>query len=383
MKRTSKLNSWLFYEPTMLSAVIQRLYALRLEISPELRQATIDLCASAYPDIQPWLVRRQCRRSSGPDESTNVLADLYYSYLSLLLHPMDGHGKARRDKDLVNEWCDISAQRMKTRGASRSSEEKTNFFAVASRASSSHLAYRRDIVHLLQLSMDIHQLDLALDLGTEILDHAQLSNDREAIAEVLKQVRLIAQESIKPKESIRTRSLKRILKLFRNASHNRSFVTREAFNLPKELVYWIRYNSAASGAAVSLVLSSEQRQQHQLDLISFLAEWAEPNDVLQALSCLPELSTGSWDAPAQIGVSSLFPVVQTLLRRAAHESSSSEMSVALLKVKHARMDIEEAYYTVDGSNQGVSSSEENAIFPGPLDGLIWQNMANGMVSIAK
>lgn len=124
MKHTSKSSSWLFYEPvrtfvkilwmlnnfshqdfrslqTMLSAVVQRLRGLSKENSPELRQATIDLCASAYPDVQPWQVQKQCRPFPKTDQENKELADLYYTYLSLLLHSMDGHESARRNSDLV------------------------------------------------------------------------------------------------------------------------------------------------------------------------------------------------------------------------------------------------------------------------------------------
>lgn len=40
-----------------------------------------------------------------------------------------------------------------------------NFFRVASRASSDHLVYHRDLIMLLDMSMLIDERDLALDLG--------------------------------------------------------------------------------------------------------------------------------------------------------------------------------------------------------------------------
>ena len=45
-------------------------------------------------------------------------------------------------------------------------EHLKNFVCVASRASSDHLSYRRDLAMLLDMSMKIHEHDLALDLGT-------------------------------------------------------------------------------------------------------------------------------------------------------------------------------------------------------------------------
>lgn len=41
----------------------------------------------------------------------------------------------------------------------------SNFYAVASRTSSQYLSYKRDLVHLMRLSMEANEIDLALDLG--------------------------------------------------------------------------------------------------------------------------------------------------------------------------------------------------------------------------
>ena len=86
----------------MLSAVLQRLQTIRSESSQRLRQMTVDLAASAYPDVQPWQVRRQCISPNQGDEDDEDFVDLYYTYLSLLLHPVDGHNTARKDRELVN-----------------------------------------------------------------------------------------------------------------------------------------------------------------------------------------------------------------------------------------------------------------------------------------
>jgi hypothetical protein len=74
---------------------------LQVESSPDLRQATIDLCAAAYPDVQPWQVRKQCLPESENIEQVLYLTDLYYTYLTLLLHAIDGHSTAWKDSDLV------------------------------------------------------------------------------------------------------------------------------------------------------------------------------------------------------------------------------------------------------------------------------------------
>lgn len=42
---------------------------------------------------------------------------------------------------------------------------KMHFMAVASRASSTHVMYKRDLTTLLDLAMEINETELALDLG--------------------------------------------------------------------------------------------------------------------------------------------------------------------------------------------------------------------------
>jgi hypothetical protein len=81
----------------MLSAVLQLLQVIGKEVVRDRRQAIIDVCAAAYPDVRPWQVESACR----PFDSADSGDDLYYLYLSMLLHPMDGHDIARRDPALV------------------------------------------------------------------------------------------------------------------------------------------------------------------------------------------------------------------------------------------------------------------------------------------
>jgi hypothetical protein len=69
------------------------------------------------------------------------------------------------------EWCERSVGKLPPSGGKGQNADndvkkrKDNFFFVASRASSHHLVYRRDLVLLLNLSMNIDEFDLALDLG--------------------------------------------------------------------------------------------------------------------------------------------------------------------------------------------------------------------------
>jgi hypothetical protein len=70
----------------MLSAVLQLLRSVVHETAKDRRISIIELCAAAYPDVQAWQVEKTsiATGGKGPDS-------LYYQYLSLLLHPIDGN----------------------------------------------------------------------------------------------------------------------------------------------------------------------------------------------------------------------------------------------------------------------------------------------------
>ena len=88
-----------------LSALLQCLGEIRRETS-ERQRLIKTLCVSAYPDLQPWQVKKACigqtmkqdSRKSSVDEG---LPELYYSYLSQLLDPIEGQEAARQNGKLV------------------------------------------------------------------------------------------------------------------------------------------------------------------------------------------------------------------------------------------------------------------------------------------
>jgi hypothetical protein len=85
---------------SMLSSILERLHSLKSSFVADMWLATIDLCAASFPDIQPWQIRAVCADHAN-EKRKKELDDLYYIYLSQLLHPMDGHDAARRNRDLV------------------------------------------------------------------------------------------------------------------------------------------------------------------------------------------------------------------------------------------------------------------------------------------
>ena len=153
-----------------LSALLQCLKGVQFELEEERRKILRDMCVSAYPDIQSWQVRDAClslpkidSNETREHSSDDTMEALYYSYLSHLLNPVDGHESARQDLNLVKEFCEWSV------GVLPRKEKKItcmeNFLNVASPSSSLHNSYRRDLMMLLNLSMTIENHDLALDLG--------------------------------------------------------------------------------------------------------------------------------------------------------------------------------------------------------------------------
>ena len=87
----------------MLSAVMQRLYNINSERTIERKKKLIELCSAAYPDVRPWQVKRHCVTlpQSKPTSDADEMANLYYVYLTFLLHPTEGNEIARRDPSLV------------------------------------------------------------------------------------------------------------------------------------------------------------------------------------------------------------------------------------------------------------------------------------------
>lgn len=123
---------------------------------------------SAYPDVQPWQVRKACISPTFDSDdlrepcSKASLEDMYYIYLSCLLSPSDGLEAARQDGDLVKEYCELSI------GASRRNKNPKymkNFLNIVACSNPHHSKYRRDLMMLLDLSMSIDNEDLTLDVG--------------------------------------------------------------------------------------------------------------------------------------------------------------------------------------------------------------------------
>ena len=229
--------------------MLQQLNEIRFEAKEERRKVLRDLCVSAYPDVQTWQVRMACISPKDPKDtreqcSKTLMEDLYYSYMSHLLNPMDGNEAARQDAELVKEYCEWSIG-IKPRRAKNPLGLK-NFMNIAARSSVLHKRYKRDLMVLLDLSLTVGIYDLALDLGKvvafsllfevnclatyrysnisfsvlvdEILENEKLSSNNDALHHVSCCLRRIASVSLVDESSRMSKgksdfeSLQRVLK---------------------------------------------------------------------------------------------------------------------------------------------------------------------------
>lgn len=152
-----------------------------------------------------------------------------------------------------------------------------------------------------------------------------------------------------------TRFLRRIVKLLGKASRNPSIVVRETLRPSDELLYLIQTKSCDRKVTTE-----------DLDLLIFLSREAGPQDVLTALGRL-QLDE----------VDNIQPILQTLLQRAAHASESSELSVSLMKIHHARMAMKES------TGWALSSTSEDSLPSVVFASSIWQSLSEGRATIAK
>lgn len=282
------------------------------------------------------------------------------------------------------EWCEISVKELVVSDGSEDKQDRrTNFFYVASRASSHHRAYHRDLPLLLTLSMEIKEHSLALDLGKlrwplrgkgrifktfsftplallrlsftagEIIDDSKLSKQDSSLELVLKQIRLVGLYSLDAaddeSQQVAARTLKRILRLYEKSAF------RRVVDVPGELLKFLEHR-----AGKRLVDITEP---NVLELIQFFAEEAIPEDVLRAMSM---------DKPPANFQPEIFPVLHTLLSRGA--SSGSELSASLLRIRRSRQRLggRLSVPSVDDSPDDDSTSQS-----------IWKNMSTGMVAIGK
>ena len=344
MKQLSKASSLVFYEPTMLSAVMQLLVSLRSHSMKDRRLPVVDLCVAAFPDISPGLVKNVCvgyaTEMTIPDPSQLEFDDLYYIYLSQLLHPLDGHEMARRDSSLVDEWCRLSLHKeWSGTFKDRSYDRMANFLTVTSDRG----AYNRDVESLLSMAMDRLLYNVALELAAEFVSADERSRDQEAMKVVLSHIRAIALNALDTGVAQHDQ-LRKVIAILKHASASAPMVSP-----PDEFADWIDHHSISSDRV--------------LGVLKFLAEEASPDDVFVALLLWTEKSD-------RTSMPDLWPILRVLLPRAATASLGSGLSGSLLQIHQAR--------------QALTRSSQDATAPFDLiERGIWERMSNGDTSFCK
>eukprot|EP00977_Amphora_coffeiformis_P000913 scaffold190_cov171-Amphora_coffeaeformis.AAC.38 len=292
----------------------------------------------------------------GPEKE---FSDLYYTYLELLLHPTDGHDGARHDPALVKEYCTLSVK-----GESTYRSRRSNFLHVASRTSSNHLAYIRNLPLLLKLSMEASEFDLALDLAAETLDTKTNLNAEKSLRVFISYVTNIGRRSVdgflEDKER-GTQVLKRVLRLYNRVSTLGTNAAKSAVSIPIELISLLEHAESAPITSMDGVI----------ELASFLAEEAHPDDVLEAMV--------RWCAPGNTN-SSLYPLFQIVLREGVRNKSWTEMSASLHRVIQAHSRFE---YTVGAlSSSAVPEKPRSESIDGVGESL-WTQLSHGTLYLDK
>mmetsp|Transcript_7430 Transcript_7430/g.12364 ORF Transcript_7430/g.12364 Transcript_7430/m.12364 type:complete len:1143 (+) Transcript_7430:213-3641(+) len=347
LKDISKVHALILYEPTMLSAISKCVRTIGAQ-KIEGRSHLVHLAVSAFPDLRPWLVRKGCLGSGEKGERNEDLEELYYVYLSLLLHPTDGHDAARQDKDLVKEWCSLSAERGGTDDAYRRSR-KGNFLVVASRKQPEYKSYRRDLPFLMDLAVTVDEVELALELINEMLGYKQYVVDNELMSSMILHLRSIARDAVgsKPMNAVH---LQRAFRMFEKmCSAQEHCAVEDVVSVSTEY-----YNVIA-----------ECDSQDRNNFLQLLASEAEPLFALQSLLSWSHEHTSSAD---------FLPLLHLSLKRSATLRERKELSPALLRIDKAR-----------SSNEGRKKKSNDADLTSGVvqNGHLWRLMMSGDLHIDK
>jgi hypothetical protein len=265
----------------------------------------------------------------------------------------------------------------------------SNFLSVASKASSDHLAYYRDLCFLLEQAMKIGEDSLVLDLSTcarrnffirrrvtnklspsggEVLDDYTLSNQEESLDAVATNLRSVSLKCLDHEDGFfhGQRKLRRVLRLFSKKRY------RDSYSVQGELLRWIFHKEQSLFANPASDGSTSSLHPDILELIHFLAEEAEPMDVLRALSMWCSSET------FQPG---LVPILHSILPKGA--SSGSELSTALFHIKIARQrlvagDTNRLISSLPSESRSLGEYSDRSV---PVS--IWKSMAAGNLTIDK
>jgi len=369
----------------LLSALLESLPSFS-RANERRQQDALSLLVAAYPYLKPWQVksfastdtpdkyvtkRKQASHPNEPDkgvgnkESPPKNNTFYYKYLSLLLHPEEGHDTARQDKSLVHEWCILSTS--KINGVVRP-ERLQNFVAIASKENKTWFLYHRDLPMLLHLSMQISDYHIATELVGEIITDPLYCSDLNIISETLSYIRTIALASLECDDDSQsigssldqpfdTSLLRRIILLFHMMATSRLAVCRQSVKVPEELIDLLEHCSEEE--EVDIIPTEKEEA-----FVNLISETAAPSDAL--------LTLNGWENSAQAS-SVIIPSLRTSLILGARGGMSNEISCTLLQIRQVREE-----------GAGSGDLDDNELNKKRLpNGGIWQSLLRGDVQIDK
>jgi len=322
VKRLSKRNSILFYEPVMLSGLLVQLQDFPKE--KENRRRILSLLSSAYPDVKPWQVQQASSNRSifnakivnnGGDEF-DVFDPLYFEYLSMLLDPDEGSDGARRNRELVKEWCILST-------SSRDDAFVDNFVKVSSKRLHYWRMYYRDLPFLLDLSMSIRNYALALELCTEIIDSPAATTGAD-LHEIINHLRFIGKQIIsstvdESDNTVSTLLLQQVIGAFNALQSSKFEDWRSSIWVPEELF--------------SLLMLCDEKPNSKYtptDFITLMARNARPHDTMATLSLW---NTGHMASNSKV----ILDALRTCMQVGAELGTLSQLSGSLLRIQQARV----------------------------------------------
>lgn len=365
--KKSDENVLVFYEPQMLSPLLEKLTSLFLSSGDFNHAALTALLVSAYPDVQPWCVREVSRVENAKS--------FYFNYMSSLLHHEEGNDAARRDRELVREWCLMLSSQENTKEAGEDWKRKC-FLHIASRDDESSILYHRDLPFLMDTSTKMSEYSLALDIANEIVQSIKYRHNKQVLEDVLNHLKTISCVAIKGSDGdLNTTLLGQVITFF------------------------------------NVLAPCLEKHQFEIDIIAELTKLLElcrseklknalysPTNVDACITCVSENAPPSkslqvysqWDHSSAES-SSLVSAIQTSLIRGAREGLQNELSGSLLRIKRAReeghvpmmMQNELTNWDTGSAVADVNGEEEEEDEEAGGGGFIWKRVLDGTLQIAK
>ncbi|GFH58296.1 hypothetical protein CTEN210_14772 [Chaetoceros tenuissimus] len=357
MKMLKRNSAIVLYEQKFLSAILSRVHEIFKNPNASVPENLLPLLAAAYPDLKPWQIRSSLQSFTGTPEviiNDDFLiqmetkeAILYYIYLSLL---MESNHMARMDEYLVKEWCVMSiSENFKSDNEARIE----NFMKVANADSTSENEYYRDLSSLLDMSAQIKNSSLSMQLCEEVITSASNEKNSFVITKCVTMLSQIAFEKIKSMKDMKEEEfdfnniLHNILELFEKLASINEIAASQVLNLPEELSKMLQ--------ACTEIESLEN------EFAQLIADKISPYACLDAISM--------WSPTSKVSTVSMISVLQKCLTRSLvpNGEKSNEISFALSNIRKA--------------NERVSENDQNKRMKEPTS--IWEQMEQGDVMIRK